>query len=287
MNQRFYSLDVFRGATVAFMILVNNAGNWDNIYAPLEHASWHGCTPTDLVFPFFLFAVGNSMAFVMPRLQSAGNAAFFKKIFVRALIIFGLGLFLNWFPFVRWENNQLVFRHWVNPQNPETGVRILGVLQRIAMCYFFASIIIYYFKISGAFLVSIIFLLGYWALCLLLGDADDPFSLAGYFGTAIDKTVLGVPHLYRGEHVAFDPEGLASTIPAITQVIFGYFAGNYIVQKGKTYETITKLFVTGCVLVFLGYCWDLVFPINKKIWTSSFVVYTSGLATLLLCVLMD
>jgi len=287
MNQRFYSLDVFRGATVAFMILVNNAGNWDNIYTPLEHASWHGCTPTDLVFPFFLFAVGNSLAFVMPRLQAAGDAAFFRKVFTRTLLIFGIGLFLNWFPFVRWEDNHLVFRHWVNPQNPETGVRILGVLQRIAMCYFFASIIIYYFKISGAFLVSIIFLLGYWALCLLLGDADDPFSLAGYFGTAIDKTVLGVPHLYRGEHVAFDPEGLASTIPAITQVIFGYFAGNYIVQKGKTYETITKLFVTGCVLVFLGYCWDLVFPINKKIWTSSFVVYTSGLAILLLCVLMD
>jgi len=287
MNQRFYSLDVFRGATVAFMILVNNAGNWENIYAPLEHASWHGCTPTDLVFPFFLFAVGNSLGFVMPRLQSAGDAAFLRKVFTRTLIIFGIGLFLNWFPFVRWQDNQLVFRHWVNPQNPETGVRILGVLQRIALCYFFASLIIYYLKIRGAFLVSIFFLLGYWTLCVLLGNPDDPFSLSGYFGTDIDKAILGVPHLYRGEHVAFDPEGLASTIPAIVQVILGYFVGNYIVQKGKTYEMITKLFVAGCVLVFLGYCWDMVFPINKKIWTSSFVVYTSGLAILLLCVLMD
>src|ERR1700731_574163 len=121
MNQRFYSLDVFRGATVAFMILVNNAGNWDFIYTPLEHASWHGITPTDLVFPFFLFAVGNALAFVMPRLEAAGDAAFLKKVFLRSLIIFGLGFFLNWFPFVRWQDDQLVFRHWVNPQNPESG----------------------------------------------------------------------------------------------------------------------------------------------------------------------
>lgn len=287
MKERYYSLDVFRGATVAFMILVNNAGNWENIYTPLEHASWHGCTPTDLVFPFFLFAVGNSLAFVMPRLQSAGDTAFLKKIFLRTLIIFGLGLFLNWFPFVRWEENQLVLRHWVNPNNPETGVRILGVLQRIALCYFFASLIIYYLKIRGAFFMGIIFLLGYWVLCLSFGEPGDPYSLQGYFGTAIDKAILGVPHLYRGEHVPFDPEGLASTIPAIVQVLLGYFVGNYILEKGKNYETITKLFVTGCLLVFLGFCWDMVFPINKKIWTSSFVVYTSGLAILLICVLTD
>jgi predicted acyltransferase len=287
MNQRFYSLDVFRGATVAFMILVNNAGNWDFIYTPLEHAPWHGITPTDLVFPFFLFAVGNALAFVMPRLEAAGDAAFLKKVFLRSFIIFGLGLFLNWFPFVRWQDDQLAFRYWVNPQNPEFGVRILGVLQRIALCYLFGSLIIYYLKIRGAFVVSAVFLLGYWVACLTLGDPNDPYSLQGYFGTALDKSVLGTPHMYRGEHVAFEPEGLASTIPAIVQVIFGYLVGNYILQKGRTYEMLTKLFATGCLLLFLGYCWDMVFPINKKIWTSSYVVYTSGLAILVLCVLMD
>lgn len=287
MNQRFYSLDVFRGATVAFMILVNNAGNWDFIYTPLEHANWHGITPTDLVFPFFLFAVGNALAFVMPRLEAAGDAAFLKKVFLRSLIIFGLGFFLNWFPFVRWQDDQLVFRHWVNPQNPEFGVRILGVLQRIALCYLFGSLIIYFLKIRGAFVVSAVFLLGYWVACLTLGNPADPFSLQGYFGTSLDKSVLGTAHMYRGEHVAFEPEGLASTIPSIVQVLFGYFVGNYILQKGRTYETLTKLFTTGCLLVFLGYCWDMVFPINKKIWTSSYVVYTSGLAILVLCVLMD
>ena len=287
MNQRFYSLDVFRGATVAFMILVNNAGNWDFIYTPLEHANWHGITPTDLVFPFFLFAVGNALAFVMPRLEAAGDAAFLKKVLFRSLIIFGLGFFLNWFPFVRWQDDQLVFRHWVNPQNPEFGVRILGVLQRIALCYLFGSLIIYFLKIRGAFVVSAVFLLGYWVACLTLGNPADPFSLQGYFGTSLDKSVLGTAHMYRGEHVAFEPEGLASTIPSIVQVLFGYFVGNYILQKGRTYETLTKLFTTGCLLVFLGYCWDMVFPINKKIWTSSYVVYTSGLAILVLCVLMD
>ncbi|HTQ29206.1 MAG TPA: heparan-alpha-glucosaminide N-acetyltransferase domain-containing protein [Puia sp.] len=287
MNNRFYSLDVFRGITVAFMILVNNAGNWDFIYEPLEHASWHGWTPTDLVFPFFLFAMGNALAFVIPKLETAGNAAFLRKTLKRSVIIFGIGLFLNWFPFVRWSDGQFVFRYWVNPQNPEFGVRILGVLQRIALCYLFASLIIYYGKIRVSFIVSIILLLGYWVLCLAFGQAGDPYSLQGYFGTCVDKAILGVPHLYRGEHVAFDPEGLASTIPAIAETIFGYLVGNYIVQKGKSYETTTRLFVAGCLLVFAGYCWNMVFPINKKIWTSSYVLFTSGLATLLLAILVD
>jgi len=285
MNQRFYALDLLRGLTIAFMILVNNAGNWEFIYTPLEHAPWHGCTPTDLVFPFFLFVVGCSMAFVFPKLEAAGQSAFLRKIIYRALIIFGIGLFLNWSPFVRWQDDHLAFRHWVNPNDPSSGVRILGVLQRIALCYLFASLIIYYFKMRGAFFIGVILLLGYWLICLLAGSGDH-FSIDGYFGTYLDKTILGIPHMYKGEGVAFDPEGIASTMPAIAQVILGYLAGSYILQKGINYEMLSKLFVTGCVLVFLGYCWDMSFPINKKIWTSSFVVYTSGLAILLLCVLI-
>jgi predicted acyltransferase len=115
LTQRFYSLDVFRGATVALMILVNNPGSWGYIYAPLEHAPWHGCTPTDLVFPFFLFAVGNALSFVMPRLEAAGTPVFLKKVFTRTLLIFGIGLFLNWAPFIRWSNDVLVFRPWADP----------------------------------------------------------------------------------------------------------------------------------------------------------------------------
>lgn len=285
MNQRYYSLDVFRGATVALMILVNNPGSWAHIYAPLEHAPWHGCTPTDLVFPFFLFAVGNALAFVMPRLEAAGQAAVLKKIFKRSLLIFAIGLFLNWSPFIKWSDGALVFKYWVDPKNPETGIRILGVLQRIALCYLFASLIIYYFKLRGAFVMAAILLFTYWFLCVI-GNPADPFSLAGWFGTDIDKKLLGIPHMYKGEGVAFDPEGLMSTLPAITQVIFGYMAGNYIQQKGKSYEMLTHLFVAGALLVVTGYFWDLSFPINKKIWTSSYVLYTAGLALLTLSILI-
>lgn len=285
MNQRFYSLDVFRGATVALMILVNNPGSWGHIYGPLEHAPWNGCTPTDLVFPFFLFAVGNALAFVMPRLEQAGTGVFLKKVITRTLLIFGIGLFLNWSPFVRWSREgELVFKHWVEPDNPNSGIRILGVLQRIALSYFFASFIIYFFKIRGAFLASAIILLGYWFLSLTLGAPGDPYSLAGYFGTDVDKAILGIPHMYKGEGVAFDPEGLASTLPSIVQVIFGYFVGNYIKQKGLNYEMLANLFVIGAVLIFTGFCMDTVFPINKKIWSSSFVLYTSGLAITVICV---
>ncbi|CAN5578618.1 acyltransferase family protein [soil metagenome] len=279
MNQRFYSLDVFRGATVALMILVNNPGSWSHIYAPLEHAGWHGCTPTDLVFPFFLFAVGNAMAFVIPKLEAAGESAFWKKIIKRSLLIFLIGLFLNWFPFITYNDaGNIVGKHFEK-------LRIFGVLQRIAVAYFFASVIIHFFKVRGAFVVGAIILLGYWFLCIAANPAD-PFSLAGWFGTAIDKSILGESHMYHGEGVAFDPEGIMSSFAAIVQVIFGYLVSNYIVQKGKTAEMLNGLFVAGCVLVITGLCWHMVFPINKKIWTSSFTIYTTGLATLVISVMI-
>ncbi|MES1225615.1 MAG: heparan-alpha-glucosaminide N-acetyltransferase domain-containing protein [Bacteroidota bacterium] len=285
MNQRFYSLDVFRGATVALMILVNNPGSGRYVYTPLDHAPWHGCTPTDLVFPFFLFAVGNALAFVMPKIEAAGSTVFLKKVFRRALLIFAIGLFLNWSPFVSWSGDHFAFRHWVSPVNQQTGIRILGVLQRIALCYLFASLIIYYLKSRGAFVAAAVLLLGYWLICML-GNPADPYSITGWFGTDIDKKILGVAHMYKGEGFPFDPEGLMSTFPAITQVIFGYLVGSYIIQKGKTFEMCTGLFVTAGVLIFAGFCWHMVFPINKKIWTSSYVLYTTGLAIFTLCILI-
>lgn len=286
MNQRFYSLDVFRGATVAFMILVNNPGSWSHLYGPLAHAPWHGCTPTDLVFPFFLFAVGNAMAFVLPRLEAAGTPVFLKKVFKRSILIFAIGLFLNWSPFLKWSDGALVFRQWVDPGNPESGVRILGVLQRIAISYLFASLIVYFLKLRGAIIVSVIILFLYWILTWALGNPGDPYSLNGYFGTQIDKNILGVAHMYKGEGVPFDPEGLTSTLTSIVQVIFGYMVGNYIQKKGKTFEMLSGLFVYGSLLIFAGFAWDMSFPINKKIWTSSYVLYTTGLAIMVLSVLI-
>ncbi len=286
MNQRFYSLDVFRGATVALMILVNNPGSWGHLYAPLDHAVWHGCTPTDLVFPFFLFAVGNAMAFVLPRLEEKN--IFWQKVIKRTLLIFIIGLLLNWLPFIKYDDaGSLVAK-------PFDSLRIFGVLQRIALSYFFAAVIIHFFKVRGAFIVSAFILLGYWFLCVAANPAD-PFSLTGWFGSKVDLALLGDKHLYHGEGIAFDPEGLMNTFGAIVQVIFGYFAGNYIVQKarpddpvgrGKTQEMLNGLFVAAAVLIFTGYCWDMVFPINKKIWSSSYTIYTTGLALLILSVMI-
>jgi predicted acyltransferase len=289
MNQRYYSLDVFRGATVALMILVNNPGSWSHIYAPLEHAAWHGCTPTDLVFPFFLFAVGNAMAFVMPKFEKEGAAFFWKKVIKRTVLIFLIGLLLNWSPFVLYNpQDQLVLKgwEWITKSGNIAGIRVMGVLQRIALSYFFASVIVYYCKTKGAFVVSGIILLIYWLLSFVLGDAADPYTLQGFFGTNVDIRLFGVAHVYKGEGVPFDPEGLVSTTAAIVQVIFGYLTGQYIQQKGKSFEMLTHLFVAGAVLLLVGYCWDMVYPINKKIWTSSYTIYTSGLAIISLAVLI-
>jgi predicted acyltransferase len=280
LNQRFYSLDVFRGATVCLMILVNNPGSWAHIYAPLKHAPWHGLTPTDLVFPFFLFAVGNALSFVMPKLETAGPATFWKKVLKRTALIFLIGLFLNWWPFVKADDYS--FKVFEN-------IRIMGVLQRIALAYFFAAVIAYYFKGVKSFYMAMLLLLGYWALCLV-GNPADPYSLEGWFGTAIDKAILGVTHLYKGEGKPFDPEGLMSTMPAISQVLLGYLVGSHIKEKGSTKESVpfmlNGLFIAAIALLVTGFCWDMVMPINKKIWTSSYVVYTTGLAILTLATMI-
>ena len=293
MKQRYYSLDVFRGATVALMIMVNNPGTWSHMFSPLKHAPWHGCTPTDLVFPFFLFAVGNAMSFVIPRLQEAGDQVFWLKIIKRTVLIFLIGLGLNWFPFVQWTDGVLQFREWVSSTNPEKGVRILGVLQRIAIAYFFASILAYYIKPRNLIYISAAILLAYWGLCGWLGSGD-PYSLENWFGTDIDKKILGVAHMYKGEGVPFDPEGLMSAIPAVIQVVFGYLAGVFIKKQGAVdwlwnkvpssnephFKLLSGLLVTGFIMLVFSWAWSVGFPINKKIWTSSYVLYTTGLGIL-------
>jgi predicted acyltransferase len=275
-SNRFLSLDVFRGLTVACMILVNNPGSWSHIYAPLSHAKWHGWTPTDLVFPFFLFAVGNAMSFALKKYEALGNAAVLQKIFKRTALIFLIGLILNWFPFVAWSDDQLVMKSL-------SKLRIMGVLQRIALCYGFAALIIHYLKHKGSIYMSLVLLFGYWAILLAFGQGD-PYSLEGNAGLFIDKAILGENHMYHGEGVAFDPEGLLSTLPAIVNVICGYLVGDYLQQKGKTSNTILRLALTGLVFIVLARIWDIWFPINKKIWTSSYVLLTVGLATILLCI---
>jgi len=278
---RFVSLDVFRGATVALMILVNNPGSWAHLYGPLAHAPWHGVTPTDLVFPFFLFAVGNALALVMPGLQQGGPVVFWRKLLQRTALIFLIGLLLNWSPFVRWDaQGELVMRSLEN-------LRVMGVLQRIALAWGAAALIVWLLGLRAAAWAAAALLLGYWGACHLWGAAGDPYSLEGFFGTALDRALLGPQHLYKGEGVPFDPEGLASTVPAVAQVLLGYFAGVAVSRRAPDAAMVVRLFVAGCGALALAWAWQLQMPLNKKIWTSSYVLHTTGLALLALALLID
>lgn len=296
MKNRFYSLDIFRGSTVALMILVNNPGSWSHIFAPLEHANWQGCTPTDLVFPFFLFAVGNAMAFVIPKLQEQSSANFFKKIAKRSIIIFIIGLLLNWLPFFYWQQNELVLKPWAFMNTDaqgnvfEDGIRIMGVLQRIAICYFIVSIMAFYFKPKYLIYISIAVLLLYWWICWYWGNTD-PYSLAGFFGTRLDEWLLSKHHMLHldkvdGKIFHFDYEGIASTTTAIVQVLIGYLVGLFIINKGTTILTIKNIFLLGLSFLLIGNCWDFVYPISKKMWTSSYTIYTSGWALIVLSIMI-
>src|ERR1035437_5710257 len=169
-SQRFLALDVFRGMTICFMIIVNTPGSGAAAFAPLEHATWHGFTPTDLVFPSFLFAVGNAMSFSLDKYRMVSDAAFLRKIFKRTLLIFLLGYLMYWFPFFRLDAEGSV------ASAPIGNTRIMGVLQRIALCYFFASLLIHYLSAKKVIIVSVILLIGYWFLLLLFGDTSQPFS---------------------------------------------------------------------------------------------------------------
>jgi predicted acyltransferase len=278
-QSRYLALDVFRGMTICFMIIVNSPGSWDIAYGPLLHAPWHGFTPTDLVFPSFLFAVGNAMAFVMFKFENQPNSVFWKKTIKRTFLIFLFGYLMYWFPFFREaDGGGLNFGEF----RPFSTTRIPGVLQRIALCYFFASIVLHFGSKKFAVWFSVFALLGYWIISYLFGD----YTLAGNAGLRLDLFLFGEGHLYHGEGVAFDPEGLLSTLPAIVNVIAGYLAGDFIRRIGNSYETISKLMIAGAVLILVALTWDMAFPINKKLWTSSFVLLTIGLDLLILPVLI-
>lgn len=278
-NQRFPALDVFRGLTICLMIIVNTPGDGTLTFAPLQHAKWHGFTPTDLVFPSFLFVVGNALSFVMKKWEQQTTAAVLVKICKRTVLIFLLGYLMYWFPFVRFENG-----HW--ELAPVSETRILGVLQRIALCYGMAALLIYFLKPRLTVIISIAVLLFYWWVCFHFGALSDPLSLQGNAGLRFDKWLMGDAHLYHGEGLAFDPEGWLSTLPAMVNVVGGYVAGQFIQQKGKNYETVATLVLAGFSLFVMAYFWNFVFPINKKLWTSSFVIHTVGLDCILLGAVM-
>ena len=282
LTGRLRSLDVLRGATVALMILVNNPGSWNHIYPPLAHAAWHGVTPTDLVFPFFLFAVGNALALVLPRLRQQPARVFWRKTLQRTGLILAIGLLLNAAPFVQWDAaGQLVLRDWHT-------LRTMGVLQRIGLCFGAAAAIVWLAGRRGALWAAATLLLGYWAACIVFGATGDPYSLGGWFGTAVDRALLGASHLYRGEGVPFDPEGLASTAPAIAQVLLGWWAGDLLLRAGAPDRArVLQLLRIGVPMLLLALAWHTLMPINKKIWTSSYVLLSTALAMVLLALLVE
>ncbi|QNF34947.1 DUF5009 domain-containing protein [Adhaeribacter swui] len=277
--QRFTALDVFRGMTVCFMIIVNTPGNGATTFSPLLHAKWHGFTPTDLVFPSFLFAVGNALSFVMNRYRSMPKSQVWGKILKRVFIIFLLGFLMYWFPFVHWEEGRLV-------GNEFASTRVFGVLQRIALVFGIAALLIYYFDWRRALIISVAGLLLYWVLLLLFGEPGAQLTLHSNAVLKLDNWLIGPKHLYMGEGVPFDPEGLLSTLPAIANVTAGYAAGYFLQKQGKNFEALAKLLLTGCTLLFIAYLWNLAFPINKKLWTSSFVVLTVAIDCIILAMLV-
>jgi predicted acyltransferase len=266
---RTLALDVFRGLTIAGMILVNNPGTWSAIYDPLEHAAWHGWTPTDLVFPFFLFVVGVSVTLALGRRAEASNNRrdLYLKITRRTVIIFALGLVLAGFPYFNLQT-----------------IRVTGVLNRIAVCYFFAAVIFLKTDWRRQALVASALLVGYWALLALVpapgyaaGDLSPQGNLAAYF----DRLLLG-EHIWKGGGKVYDPEGILSTIPAVATTLTGVLTGQFLRSRRAPEEKAAAMFAAGAACVVAGWAWHHWFPINKALWTSSYVLFTTGMALQLL-----
>ena len=264
---RFRSLDVFRGMAICLMVVVNTAGAGSDPWPILDHADWFGFTAADIVFPSFLFAVGNAMAFGALKEMSEGD--FWRKTLRRTAIILGLGIFFHWFPFWRMTDHGWVFKSL-------DQLRIPGVLQRIALCYCFAAIAARYLNVRGLLALSAALLFGYWALLLATVPPEQALTKLGNIGNAVDRAVFGVQHLYHVDH-DFDPEGLPGTLPAIVNVIFGYLAGLYARRHGASRQVALRYLGVGIALLVAALVWNPVFPIGKKLWTSSFVLLTVGI----------
>ncbi|MFN2596032.1 MAG: acyltransferase family protein, partial [Pyrinomonadaceae bacterium] len=262
---RMASLDVVRGLTIAGMILVNNPGTWDAIYSPLEHSKWDGLTPTDLVFPFFLFIVGVSITLSLARRAEGGGGKrdLYVKIVRRAVIIFALGLALTAFPY-----NDAAFR-------------IPGVLQRIAVCYLFASVIFLNTRWRTQAAIAVALLLAYWAAMKLVPvpgfGAGMLDSKEGNLAAYVDRAVFGLNHIWKQAKV-YDPEGILSTVPAIATTLAGVLTGHFLRTRREPVEKVAAMFVAGVACVVAGWAWNFWFPVNKALWTSSYVLLTAGFA---------
>lgn len=289
-SQRYVALDVLRGMTVAGMILVNNPGSWSHIFAPLEHAKWAGCTPTDLVFPFFLFVVGAAMAFSFAKYNESLTAASTKKLLKRGVLIFLVGLALNAFPFLPTNLNPNL-SYGENLAEYWRHVRIFGVLQRIAMCYILGGLIALWLQKPKKIIPAMAFLMViHWMILLLIGDpsaemvngAKGALSLAGQGAGAIDIAIAGENHIYHGFGIPFDPEGLLGMLSGSCTLLMGFLLGNLIRTHENKIEVVTKLYTIGLISVAAGYVWGNWLPIIKALWTGSYILYAGGWSTIML-----
>lgn len=288
-NKRLLALDILRGMTIAGMILVNNPGSWGAIYAPLRHAAWNGLTPTDLVFPFFMFIMGISTYLSLNKYHFHPEGTVIRKIIRRTVVIFLIGLGIGWFSrfcntFYALGSEDISFWErlgrscWTFDR-----MRILGVLPRLALCYGAAALIAVTVRHNRIPWIIGILLCGY-AVILWVGHGFE-ISEANIVGV-VDRAILGPAHMYREGDLAFDPEGLLSTLPAIAHVLIGFCCGKLICTPAKTSDQLLKLFLIGSVMMLVGWLLSYGCPINKKVWSPTFVLMTCGMASSLLALLI-
>lgn len=281
LSQRYTALDVLRGMTIAGMILVNNPGTWGKIFPPLRHASWHGCTPTDLVFPFFLFITGAALSFSFAKYSDKLNKASVKKVVVRSAMIFLTGLLLNAFPFYNTNPSpDLTFaQNWIEYIS---HLRIFGVLQRIAMCYLTGALIALWLQKPRKIITAGVLLMALHVVILVAFGGAEPFSRDGNISGAIDVAIIGESHVYHGFGIPFDPEGLLGALSGSATVLFGYLIGGLIRKSSDKTDAVARLYTTGIMALGAGIIMSIFIPINKPLWTPSYVLYAGGWSVVML-----
>lgn len=286
-SDRLLSLDILRGITIAGMILVNNPGSWENIYAPLKHAEWNGLTPTDLIFPFFMFIMGISTFISLRKSNFEYSLPLLKKIIRRTCVIFIIGLGLSWLSVSFSTYRQLAgdnlscFEHITKAVSNFEHLRILGVMQRLSITYGAVVLIAIFVKHKYIPYIIVVTLIGYYLL-LLFGNG---FNIEANNILAItDQKILGLNHMF--EEFGLDPEGILSTIPSISHVLIGFCCGRILMNIKDNDQRMLRLFIIGVTLFFLGYLFDYACSINKKIWSPSYVIITCGMGAMLLALLI-
>lgn len=286
MKKRYESLDILRGLTVTFMCMVNNPGSWSHMFAPMRHAGWTGCTPTDLVYPFFIFCMGVAMAFSFSKFEDYTGRGI-VKVLTRSAGIFAVGFLLNLYPFFPTDHGHLVF-DWDRWCEWFAGKRIFGVLQRIACAYLIAGILALLLKKPKRIALSVVILcVVYTGVLLIWGTEPGPFTLEGTVSRKIDVALLGEAHVYHGYHfadgsaAAFDPEGPLGALTAAASCLIGYLIGCLVKQNNnKPVDSVCQIFLFGMLSLGLAELISIWIPISKPLWSASYVFYASGWAML-------